>query len=79
MSNMRYAIVALAVTAVLIAPTGAFYLPGVAPQDYARVRVWQFFNFFSPFSPRLSISLPRQISHLLRHSCVVFFNLRSRV
>ena len=48
---MRYAIVALAVTAVLVAPTGAFYLPGVAPQDYARVRVWQFFNFFSPFSP----------------------------
>ena len=48
-NNMRYAVVALAVTAMLVAPASAFYLPGVAPQDYARVRGrCDFFFFFSP-------------------------------
>jgi hypothetical protein len=35
--NMRCVAVVLAVLAA-VAPATAFYLPGVAPQDYARVR-----------------------------------------
>jgi hypothetical protein len=35
---MRAAVLALALCAALVSPAFGFYLPGVAPQDYARVR-----------------------------------------
>ena len=63
--DMRCTIVALAVTAMLVAPTGAFYLPGVAPQDYARVRAGQIYIleyiYIFLFSPRQISSSPRSL------------------
>jgi hypothetical protein len=35
---MRVAVLVLALCAALASPALGFYLPGVAPQDYARVR-----------------------------------------
>lgn len=65
-TGVRYAVAALALAA-LLAPASAFYLPGVAPQDYARVRALRvcvrvfcvLINPNAPNSPSLSFSATR--------------------
>jgi transmembrane 9 superfamily member 2/4 len=51
---MRVAVLVLALCAALANPALGFYLPGVAPQDYARVR-----GAPRPSRPRSTFSFPR--------------------
>ena len=51
---MRVAVLVLALCAALASPALGFYLPGVAPQDYARVR-----GAPRPSRPRSTFSFPR--------------------
>ena len=51
---MRVAVLVLALCAALANPALGFYLPGVAPQDYARVRAAP-----RPSRPRSTFSFPR--------------------
>ena len=51
---MRVAVLVLALCAALASPVLGFYLPGVAPQDYARVR-----GAPRPSRPRSTFSFPR--------------------
>lgn len=57
---MRVAVLVLALCAALVNPALGFYLPGVAPQDYARVR-----GGARPSRPRSTFSFPRLTNVLL--------------